>query len=362
VDLVEAHKNTLPELVWLNDGAASFATTGQPLGTSNTEAVETGDFDGDGDVDFIAVNYNDVTNTLWLNDVDHSNSNPSAPTLSAEPDTEVLSGKTTVVLEWLGGADAETSDADLLTYDLRVGTSSGACDVYCGYFPSVGSTPWLGNKAGNAGATTSHTLKLATGTYYWAVRTVDTTYKSSDWTSEDSFIVSRQQIQPQEGIDLSDGWNLVGISEQNIYFEESWVFSTGTYEIIGFDADKVQYDEKDDRETLIGTGYWIYSDSNRGIQTELRGDGYIGSIYTTPTLSDGWNLIASPFTDVIEWSADNMSLQNCGSATLPSIYHYENGSGYATIEPGGGWFEPWKGYWIKVSGTTCTLRIENPNP
>ncbi|NNF01486.1 MAG: HYR domain-containing protein, partial [Bacteroidia bacterium] len=54
------------DVVWLNDGSANFANSGQTLHTGNSFDVGLGDFDGDNDLDaFIAVN--NQPNVVWLN-------------------------------------------------------------------------------------------------------------------------------------------------------------------------------------------------------------------------------------------------------------------------------------------------------
>jgi len=63
----------------------------------------------------------------WDNILDAGNSQPSAPTLTAEADAYTLTATTSVILKWTAGSDSETSNADLLTYDLRVGTTSNGC-------------------------------------------------------------------------------------------------------------------------------------------------------------------------------------------------------------------------------------------
>ena len=181
-----SHPNTL----WINDGAGNFTDSGLSLGQTITRTCAATDIDNDGDVDIIFGNFlGGLPNTVWINNIDHTNTTPTAPTVTAEADV-FGNATSSVTLEWSAGSDAETTDTDLLTYDLCISsTSGGACDVYGGLFPSTGTTP-MATGFGNAGATTTHTITLATGTYYWRVRTVDTTFKRSAWSAEDDFTVT----------------------------------------------------------------------------------------------------------------------------------------------------------------------------
>lgn len=53
--------------IWFNDGFGNFTDTEQSLGATNTVALVAGDVDGDGDIDVFAGNWGSA-NKIWLND------------------------------------------------------------------------------------------------------------------------------------------------------------------------------------------------------------------------------------------------------------------------------------------------------
>jgi hypothetical protein len=85
-----------------------------------------------------------------------------------------------VRLSWSAGSDIETPAA-LLRYNVRVGTTAGGADVYSGAIQEGLTT---------AGASTSIVLNLnATGTYYFAVQTVDSAQKKSLWSANGTVVI-----------------------------------------------------------------------------------------------------------------------------------------------------------------------------
>ena len=58
-----------PNRVFINDGMGTFALTSQSLGSGQTNVVELGDLDGDGDLDAFAANYGQG-HRVWLNHSD----------------------------------------------------------------------------------------------------------------------------------------------------------------------------------------------------------------------------------------------------------------------------------------------------
>jgi hypothetical protein len=125
-------------------------------------SVTWADVDEDGTLDFFETGYYNWTTpyaSLYRNLGGCPNNAPTAPTTLT-----CVSGGGAITLSWSGATDVETPTAGLY-YALRVGTSPGANDVASGTY----ATPLMGNR----GQMTSLALKVPPGTYYWAVRSVD---------------------------------------------------------------------------------------------------------------------------------------------------------------------------------------------
>ncbi|MFC1474659.1 FG-GAP-like repeat-containing protein [bacterium] len=187
-------------MAYLNDGTGNYTFAGQSLNapeddeSGGSDSMYAADFDADGDVDFYDSSL--WYGSLWFNQSGNTNNAPAMPAPAGVQDVSIDGATTSVIFNWTAGSDIETPDADLLTYDIRVGTSSAGCEIYCAFFPAVGSSPWLNGMPGNVGATTAYMINLTTGTYYWSARTVDPTLKASAWSTEDSFTITGDTIPP----------------------------------------------------------------------------------------------------------------------------------------------------------------------
>lgn len=171
--------------IFTNNGGNNFVSTFSYSAGLNYGNQGIGDMDGDGDSDILFGIYAAPV-TLLKNNSLVGNSAPSAPTLNAVADT--FSGS--VSLTWNNDATDDHTPANGLTYNLRVGTTSGGNDIFSS---KIESGP------GNVRHALSWSLDLSAGasavTYYWAVQAVDNTgFLSSAYAAEDSFIVANPPV------------------------------------------------------------------------------------------------------------------------------------------------------------------------
>jgi len=145
-------------------------------------SVALADIDDDGDLDLISsgqtASYapqSSVNDNLTAQQF-NANFPPAPPASLAATDSADAA-----TLTWLAGSDDGSPPVESLTYTLRVGTAPGGDDVVSGEMD-------LGT--GNTGHNLSRRLLgLVSGTYYWAVQTVDAGFATSEWSPTASFMI-----------------------------------------------------------------------------------------------------------------------------------------------------------------------------
>jgi hypothetical protein len=140
------------------------------------------DVDGDSRIDLISAPQ-DLPVQLHKNLTAATNSAPSAPgNLSSAPTSNSVS------LTWSASVDQEQTNG--LTYNLRIGTAPGKSDVLSAMASAVNNQR-LVRAIGNTGLRTNWTIgRLAAGTYYWSVQTIDHGFRASAFAPEQSFVIS----------------------------------------------------------------------------------------------------------------------------------------------------------------------------
>lgn len=146
-----------------------------------------GDYDNEGDLDIL------ICGTKQINGNGESslfeNKNTSINSVPASPDNlQAEVSENNVFLSWDPAFDPETP-ASGLSYNLRMGTSPGSNDIISSMTANGGTSLLanMGNVNQNLGWQINH---LDDGTYFWAVQTVDAGFKYSVFSEEHSFTIS----------------------------------------------------------------------------------------------------------------------------------------------------------------------------
>ncbi|MCD4819573.1 MAG: FG-GAP-like repeat-containing protein [Candidatus Cloacimonetes bacterium] len=143
-----------------------------------------GDYDGDLDILLMGQDSVGVMHTkLYRNDVIRSNTIPIAPA-----SLQAVVSNDSITFSWDSGSDSE-SPSIILTYNLRVGTSSDGTDIITPLAdPATGKRYVVAY--GNQYMNTSWTIQTSlTGfqlppTLYWSVQTIDSGFAGSDFALE----------------------------------------------------------------------------------------------------------------------------------------------------------------------------------
>ena len=175
----------VPRSILYRNDAGTFVDSGQLFHNLYLGTASAIDYDNDGDLDVLLAGNSAGLDVLRLfrNDGIVGNTAPTAPgNLTATP-----SG-TTVNLSWTAASDDHTP-ASGLSYNLRVGTTPGGCQVVSPHAAAGGyrRLPALGNAQSDLSATLVD-LK-PDSTYYWSVQAVDGAFVGGPFAAEGSFTV-----------------------------------------------------------------------------------------------------------------------------------------------------------------------------
>ena len=113
---------------------------------------------------------------LFRNNCSISNSPPSAPT-----NLTFTRSNNTVTLSWNKSSDLQTTNANGLNYQVRIGTTPGGIDI-----KSTPANPMTGYRRvvqpGDTFTNAWKTSALSPGTYYWAVQAIDSGFAGSPFS------------------------------------------------------------------------------------------------------------------------------------------------------------------------------------
>ncbi len=178
-------------MVWLNQGQGRFmdACLANLVPLSNG-ALALGDYDSDGDVDFLMSGMqmnpwppNPRMTILYRNNAAVLNLPPAPPAnLRA-----VVTGNR-ALLSWDPAADDHTPPHGL-RYQVRLGTSPGLCDIVSPPADPLSGWRRLAMSGAALVGTGWEIRRLAPGTYYWSVQAIDTALTGSAFAPDQSFVI-----------------------------------------------------------------------------------------------------------------------------------------------------------------------------
>ena len=169
-------------------GTTTFTSSGETLTGLHYGGATWADVNNDGKSDLITWGYSDAATStpvtkVYLNSTANVNTAPTAPaTISATP------VGLTAALSWtLNDNTDDHTPNNALTYNLRVGTSTGAGNIISPMSTSTGFRKIVARGLIN---TKSYTLKnLTPGTYFWSVQAIDANNVGGAWATEGSFVI-----------------------------------------------------------------------------------------------------------------------------------------------------------------------------
>lgn len=142
---------------------------------SSVYASASGDFDNDGDLDIFMIGTSESglfrNNTTIVNQEAYPPENLNASQIND-----------TVWFSW-DKSNAGSTPQDGLSYNIRIGTSPGACNIQSPMALSDDGFRLIPD-LGNAQQNTNKKCILPPNTYYWSVQAIDHTYQGSEWSIE----------------------------------------------------------------------------------------------------------------------------------------------------------------------------------
>ena len=182
-DSVSEHAGKVHSLsgrVYRNNGDETFSLELEIPGARSAKFI---DIDQDSIPDLIASGATEFKNDsttfthVYINTYDGTNQTPTTPSALT-----AFAVSTRAIFTWGSGTDDIDAPVNL-SYNIRIGTSSGGHELMSGTVPFNNS---------NVGQLLIREFnEIPHGTYYWAVQTVDGSGITSNWSKEDTLFISR---------------------------------------------------------------------------------------------------------------------------------------------------------------------------
>ncbi|MBA7614839.1 hypothetical protein ES703_22113 [subsurface metagenome] len=180
--------------VYQNIGEDSFSDISAELTGVAIGSVAWGDYDTDGDLDILLTGFTAGQSHIakvYENTSEVINGVPAAPTgLQSEVNQD------TVTLSWTIPEDSDETYNLGLSYNLRVGTTSGGDELMSAQATSAGDRliPALGNVQENL---SWNLYDLPDDSIYWSVQSIDAGFAGSAFAVEDTFVIAVPPATPQ---------------------------------------------------------------------------------------------------------------------------------------------------------------------
>lgn len=184
---LQGNTNGVTKLFRNNNGNFQEANIVFPALTNGN--ISAGDFNKDLKLDIIITGHDPLTSenvlSVYKNIINVTNDLPVEPKgLTTSFDRGIIH------FSWLSGFDQNTPSPGL-TYNIRIGTSPGGSEIIS---PLTGGSNGYNKFPGHGNSGNSlqiHLRDLDTGKYYWSIQTVDNTFNTSEFSGEQTFIVTK---------------------------------------------------------------------------------------------------------------------------------------------------------------------------
>jgi PKD repeat protein/predicted nucleotidyltransferase len=174
-------------VIYINNGDDSFTElTGESIIGSYDSSGDLGDYDNDGDLDLLIAGN---TGTAFICKIYRNNAASSNPVPASPSGLSSEQQGSSILLKW-EKVTTDNSSASSLSYNLKVGSTSGAIDILSPNASDNGYRRF--SFTGNAGTNTKYILKnLEKGDYHWSVQAVDNGMAGGSFSSESTFTYSQ---------------------------------------------------------------------------------------------------------------------------------------------------------------------------
>jgi len=185
--------------VFINNGAGIFTDANISMDGISNGSIQIVDINKDSKNDFFSTGFSDTNPTdpiisyFYQSTTSNTNSRPATPTgLNSNVNLN------TVDLNWTKSTDDLTS-SNALVYQLSIGNTTGNYDIISQRSINNGDDLLLNDAHCSSTSATGFLKELSEGEYFWTVQAIDAGGLSSDFATEQSFIVCDK---PNLGADL----------------------------------------------------------------------------------------------------------------------------------------------------------------